>query len=409
MSERYSRRDFLIGALTSGTLTAGALYLLPGGRSTPAIELTLATGADNTGARQLLVDIWNMVNPTVTVRLHTVRGATGDQRGEMEDLAENGQADIVNLDIIHIPYFASRGFITPIELENPNAFLERALIAGRVENDGRHYWAVPFNTDVGLLFQRRPDYRVAPDAATLAEVIDNAPPGSRSFVGQLQPTASISHEAFVVNVLEHALSQDPDILSADGQPSYDLPRWQAALEPLVAAIRDERVALANTEGRTLDLFMGADGLQPQAMRNWPVAYRTLQQRNDSDVRTGRIQVDSLPLGVLGGQSLALVRKSRHHSAAADFIRFVTGEAAQKVLAAHGLAPTRIAAYNDENLSAFIPHLETIRDAVEKARPRPIHANYEAFAKAILDHGRVLLHQGVDLSPQFIEDLVVSLA
>jgi multiple sugar transport system substrate-binding protein len=408
MPERYSRRDFLIGALTCGTLTAGSLYLLPGGRSTPAIELTLVTGADDTGARELLVNMWNRANPTATVRTIVVQGDTGDQRREMVGLARSGQADILNLDIIHIPHFAREELITPIEIDNPNVFLDRTLVANRVDGDSRRFWAVPFNTDVGLLFQRVSDDAPAPDRVTLADVIDDAPPDSRRFVGQLRPTASVSHEAFVVNILEHALSRDPDILTEDGSPSYDLPRWRNALEPLVAGVADGRIALADTEANTIDQFMATDTVRPQAMRNWPVAYRTLQERNDTDVRAGRIRVDSLPIGVLGGQSLAIASGSRHRSAAAEFIRFVTDEAAQKVLAAHGLAPTRIAAYNDTNLRAFIPHLATVRGAVETARPRPIHANYAAFADAVVRHGQALLHEGTELPPQFIEDLVVSL-
>src|SRR5690606_7551179 len=142
-----------------------------------------------------------------------------------------------------------------------------------------------------------------------------------------RPTASVSHEAFVVNILEHALSRDPDILTEDGSPSYDLPRWRNALEPLVAGVADGRIALADTEANTIDQFMATDTVRPPAMRNWPVAYRTLQERNDTDVRAGRIRVDSLPIGVLGGQSLAIASGSRHRSAAAEFIRFITDEAA----------------------------------------------------------------------------------
>jgi multiple sugar transport system substrate-binding protein len=408
MAERYSRRDFLIGVLACGTLTAGSLYLLPGGRSIPAIELTLVTGADDTGARDLLIEMWNRANPSATVRTIVVQGDTGDQRRAMVDLARSGRADILNLDIIHIPYFAREELITPIEIDDPNAFLDRTLMANRVDGETRRYWAVPFNTDVGLLFQRVSGDALAPDRVTLAEVIDDAPAGSRRFVGQLRPTASVSHEAFVVNLLEHALSRDPSILAEDGTPSYDLPRWRNALEPLAGAIADGRIALADTEANTIDQFMAIDGSRPQAMRNWPVAYRTLQERNDVDVRAGRIRVDSLPIGVLGGQSLALVSRSPHHSAAVEFIRFVTDEAAQKVLAAHGLAPTRIAAYNDVNLQAFIPHLATVRGAVETARPRPIHPNYAEFAATVVRHGQALLHEGTELPPQFIEELVVSL-
>src|SRR5690606_19835693 len=95
MAERYSRRDFLIGVLACGTLTAGSLYLLPGGRSIPAIELTLVTGADDTGARDLLIEMWNRANPSATVRTIVVQGDTGDQRRAMVDLARSGRADIL--------------------------------------------------------------------------------------------------------------------------------------------------------------------------------------------------------------------------------------------------------------------------------------------------------------------------
>src|SRR5215468_5681357 len=108
MSEGYSRRDFLAGVLVSGTLSAAALYLAPGGRPLPSVSLALLTGTDSTGARQLLVDMWNQTNPNTTVNLKPVTGSTVDQRNEMIVAAESGTADILNLDIIDIPYFASR-------------------------------------------------------------------------------------------------------------------------------------------------------------------------------------------------------------------------------------------------------------------------------------------------------------
>jgi hypothetical protein len=42
--EPYSRRSFLSGVLATGTFTAVAIYLTPGGRTMPEIELRLASG-----------------------------------------------------------------------------------------------------------------------------------------------------------------------------------------------------------------------------------------------------------------------------------------------------------------------------------------------------------------------------
>src|SRR5262245_29149256 len=99
MSEGYSRRDFLAGALASGTVSPAALYLSPGGRPLPPIDLTLRTGADPTGAHQLLVDMWNLANPNATVKLVSDNGSSIDQRNAMEVAAENGTADVLNLDM----------------------------------------------------------------------------------------------------------------------------------------------------------------------------------------------------------------------------------------------------------------------------------------------------------------------
>lgn len=189
-------------------------------------------------------------------------------------------------------------------------------------------------------------------------------------------------------------------------PVYDLRRWQRALEPLRRAIVTRRVLPVDNELTTLTEFVGER--RPRYMRNWPVRYRELQQMNNPDVQQGRIKVHPLPVGILGGQSLAVARKSRHQALARRLINFLTGDEAQKVLAAHGLVPTRLAAFSDANLLAFIPHLDGIRRAVESAYPRPVHANYEAFSKAVVRHVRPLIHDGTELPSMFIDDIRAAL-
>lgn len=408
MPEPRSRRDFLTGVISCGTLTAGTAYLLPGGKSLPAVELNLVTAADPTGARHLLIDMWNQANPNTRVRVTDAGDATADQKRQMLTDARNGTADIVNLDTIDIQEFVSEELIAPIELQDVQLFVPRTIEASQVDNDPSRYWAAPFHTDVGVLFERLAAGDPGTDPKGLADVLDNlVRPQSQGFIGQLGPRSSASNEAFVVNVLEHAISRDNAILDANGIPVYDLGRWQKALNPLRQAISSGRVTLAHDEPTSREVFMANPNRR--FMRNWPSYYRVLQQNNDPDVRADRIRVHPLPIGILGGRNLAVVKNSRNQDRAADLIRFLTSDEAQKIIAAYGLPPTRINAYGDPNLKAFIPHLEAIRGAVEKARPRPVRPRYGAFAAAIVTHVTRMLRDDVELPSMFIDDIRKALA
>lgn len=399
MSEIRSRREFLTGVLACGTVTAAATYLLPGG-NLPTVELVLVSGRDSTGARRLLIDLWNQANPRTQVTLVPAGSRTSDEKRQMENAARNGDADIVNLDTIDIPDFKDQGLIDPIELEDYELFIDRIISTNRSDDD--RYWAVPFNADVGVLFHRRNPGEPESKIGGLANVIDQAPKGSHSFVGQLQPSASTGNEAFVVNVLEHAISRDDGILHDNGRPRLDLPRWQEALAPLRTAVAEDRIRLTGSEDESNWRFR----LEPSIrfMRNWPDRYRVLQERNDPAVREGRIGVHALPTGILGGRSLAVVRNSDHKDRAADVIRFLTGVEAQKIIAAHGLLPTRYQTYDDTHLTAFIPHFRALLGPVERARIRPLHRNYEEFSAVVADHVNRLLHEDVDLSYRFIDEM-----
>ncbi|WP_422752139.1 extracellular solute-binding protein [Micromonospora sp. WMMD708] len=403
MSEQYSRRSFLSGVLTCGAVSATAVYLLPGGHRPPPVELRLATGTDPTGARELLLAMWNQANPDTPARLtDEIEGGSGDEHTRLLAAARNGRADILNLDVVDIPEFAAQKLITPIRLADPN-FLNSVKDLHQVADAPDSYWAAPLNTDVGMLFCR--DHGIdQPGPVNLSSVLDKA--GTASFVGQLSPNSSNYNEGFLVNILEHALSAEPDLLSPTGQIRFELKPWQRALQPLQEAIQARKVTRSSDEKSSLDAFVEK---KPTFMRNWPVKYRELQLRKDPDLLAGKIQVRPLAYGVLGGQSLALARTCPHPEQAIRFINFMTGTAAQKVLAGHGFAPTLAEAYNDPNLRAVIPHLDALRGAVENARPRPMHPGYRTFAAAFVDHTARLLRGESELTSEFIAAMKAALA
>src|SRR4051794_31663454 len=95
----HSRRDFLLGVLATGTLSAVATYFVKGGRPVSTVRLKLSTGVDLTGGgRQLLIDMWNNAHPETYIELKAHPGSTEVQKQGMSADAAGGEADILNLD-----------------------------------------------------------------------------------------------------------------------------------------------------------------------------------------------------------------------------------------------------------------------------------------------------------------------
>jgi multiple sugar transport system substrate-binding protein len=360
--------------------------------------------------------MWNQANPEFPVSIEIDPGRSGDQRRSMTKAADNGTADILNLDIVDIPEFAAANRISPISLDE-NLFVTGILKSAAVNGRDGLYWAAPFNTDIGVLFERIPAGGPAAEPLDLPSVLDElVHAGTFGFVGQVGPGSSASDEAFAVNILEHVLAGDPALLGNDtklderNSPFYEVARWQQALVPLRTAIADGRVLPKDNEPTSVDAFMNA---KSGFMRNWPVAYRDLMERGDADAREGRIKVHSFPSAILGGQSLAVAANSSHKSQAIRLIEFLTSDVAQKVLAVYGLAPSRVAAYADPHLRNTIPYLETVRLAVEQAarngRMRPIHRNYAAFTKAVATHIRPILATTSPVPSAFTDEIRAALS
>jgi multiple sugar transport system substrate-binding protein len=393
MTELYSRRSFLAGVVTAGMLSTSAGYFLTRRES---ITLTLATGADATGGRQLLVNMWNSQNPDSKISVKEINSSTRDQYDKFNET----EADIFNLDVIHIPRFAAEKKIVPIDPQNDISLLAPVRqVCQRAGTD--QFWAVPFNSDVGMLFRRVTDKR-ADIAPTLKTVMAASATGPVQFAGQLDTVGTQTDEAFVCNVLEQALAQDDAILDESGTLSFGLGQWRNALAPLADALRRGRVVAAAGEDDTTRAF------QQQSlryMRSWPVRYLPVDRaERQAKVATAEIRIGRLPVGILGGQSLAVAKDSPHSAEAIRAVHFLTDTTAQKLLTSFGFAPTGVDAYIDADLQASLPHLSLIRNAVEGSRPRPMHANYAEFARRFADHMRRYLHDGEELTQQFIQDI-----
>lgn len=134
------------------------LYGLPGASG----DIVVASGRDVTGKggiRQQLIDAWNArqdrEHSDVHARLVELPGSADQQRSQLLGALQSGSAqyDIVNLDVTWVPEFAAAHLIRPLPDDLVDADVVKS-VASTARWGGKLY-AVPFNSDVGLLYYRR--------------------------------------------------------------------------------------------------------------------------------------------------------------------------------------------------------------------------------------------------------------
>jgi multiple sugar transport system substrate-binding protein len=382
-----------IGAMLGGTVPS---LLRSSGDDTPA-ELVIVSGVEDGegGARQALVDMWNQMHPGRRARIEWVSGSSDEQHDAMIRYAkgeEQVKADILNLDVTAIAEFAEFGHIAEWPADRaPGKLLGELLQKPR---ESCYYagklWALPFNTDAGVLFARRgllrPQPPTAPTAFAWKDVVAQRPPAGSAtpraaYAGQLD-----GYEGLTVNAFEALWAVDREAGGSAELPT-DPAIWSAAVNRLYGTAADARVvdpgSTAYRETETADEFLHQ---RIVFMRHWPVAFRTLVEDSDQRATVAAADIVMTPLpgpAVLGGQNLAVVAASGRGDDARELITFLAGEPSQRLLMqVGGFAAATGATYDRPEIRAAHPYADTIRAAVEHSRQRPQTPYYPLFSKEI---------------------------
>ncbi|MBE1491583.1 extracellular solute-binding protein [Plantactinospora soyae] len=422
-------RAFALGNL-SGLLVAALvvtpILLLRGPEELEPGELVILSGGDDGvgGQRNALIELWNASHPRNPARIIELPEASDGQHAQMVNWAQtNPEIDVFNLDVTWTAEFASTDRLRPIVesrlLDKPDeVFLKNPLSTCRY--DGK-LWAMPFNTDAGLLFYRRePGLRPPFDWSAITSASGRAlaarPPGSpleAGYTSQLD-----SYEGLTVNALEALWAAGGELhVDRDGQVSVDRDRWTGALRPLTPGAASSVVlpdALNQDENRSREAFRAG---KVMFMRNWPVAYRSLSGTDATPAPAGappppasfQFDVTALPgPSVLGGQNLAIAKQTGQPRAAQALIAFLTGEQSQRILFQRGgFAATRTVVYADEAINQQYPYVKLLLDAVNGARLRPVSPYYVNFSLVLRGHVRAVLDGG-DLPADLDERLTQAL-
>jgi multiple sugar transport system substrate-binding protein len=406
-----SGRDFLLGiaagfvaavligvAVTRFVSIGGPQELEPG-------PLTIISGVDDSAGhqRQQLIDLWNASHPHNQARIIEVPQRANGQYSEMFARAQDPDIDVFNLDVTLTAAFADPGWIRPIEeswlAEKPErAFMANPLLTCRYDD---RLWALPFNTDAGLLYYRQDRGAEPPfDWAKMSAAAKQAK-FPAAYTAQLS-----DYEGLTVNTLEAVWDSGAGFTVEDGQVKIDLNAWNAAvrrLAPKAGVVHPD--ALESDETNSTTTFQ--DG-SVMFMRNWPVAYRTLK---DADKKLA-FDVTGLPgPSVLGGQNLAVSALTTKPRAAQALVEFLTSRTSQNILFNRGgFAATRTGIYDDETIKGEHPYASLLRTAIDNARLRPVSPNYVAFSEKLsYEVHRVLSGKQAALPADFADQLTKALS
>ncbi|MEU6688229.1 extracellular solute-binding protein [Streptomyces sp. NPDC046832] len=332
----------------------------PPGAEPPRI--VVASGQDVTGKngiRQQLIDAWNAKEGEQGYRARLVElpGSADQQRSQLLGALQSGGAeyDVVNLDVTWIPEFAAAGLIRPL---TGSAVKSPGDIIPSVDRtafwDGERY-AVPFNSDVGLLYYRKDHLRSIGTSRTdlsggvtwddlrdLIDTVNDRPKPAGYKDGWTTQLAA--YEGRTVNAIEAFASAVPDFALTDEDG-----RYAADEEQLTAGVTELRErtasayllgeASASREAESLSAF--AEG-RTTFLRHWPYVYPALYE-----TFKGNLGVTRLPgKAVLGGQNLAVTSSTSEQRAAkaAELIAFLTDPDSERCLLRAGFAATRTSAY-----------------------------------------------------------------
>ncbi|MFI5910737.1 extracellular solute-binding protein [Dactylosporangium sp. NPDC051541] len=389
-------------------------------------ELVILSGRDDGygNQRQALVDQWNALHPRSPARIEQLAAVADAQRSEMVARAQGsgrGDADIYNLDVTWTAEFASQGYIRAVDDADTTGFLAAPLRT--CTYDGR-LWALPFNTDAGLLYYRDNYVGTAPTSwpqlvAQAQSVLTGF--GALSSDGT-RPTAGYAgqladYEGLTVNALEAIWAAGGDVVDGDGKVVIDSAEAQEGLHRLAEGLNRSAPQVILPESANFDEQAATQAFAEGKvlfMRNWPVAHRTLDPppalapppgatpgpaATPADTRPAlEFEVTRLPgPSALGGQNLAVSAHSRHPDAARQLIAFLTSERSQQILFERGgFAATREIVYRDAEVIQRYRYAPTLLEAIRNARTRPVTPHYAQFSETFRAIVRQALADGGQL-------------
>jgi multiple sugar transport system substrate-binding protein len=347
--------------------------------SSPKGSVTWCIGKDTTGAFSQVVKLYNQSHPGVHVSLLELPTSADQQRQQLvqREQAKSSECDVLGMDVIWTPEFAGQGWlhdVTPAIQARQSEFIPNVLNTVRV---GGKDWAVPFNTNAGLLFYNKAKIHTPPTTWQQAYQMAKSD-GGIGYQGS-------QYEGLTVDFLELVYAAGGSVLSPDGKTAtIDSPQAQQALAFMQQGLKDGAAPQANLTYMEEDSRNAFQNGKVSILRNWPYVYALAKQAHMN------FGVEPLPAwsggksaSVLGGYNLGISSYSKNPGAALSFINYATAPAAQKEFFMVSSLPAVLAqTYSDPAVVKAQPFAPELLKAVENGIPRPVSPVYTQISEAI---------------------------
>jgi multiple sugar transport system substrate-binding protein len=383
-----------IGVVSTIVILGLSSYaLLPPPLETGELVLMTASDLSPSDPRTTLIEQWNESHPRNKVRFEPAAGETEEQHERMAgDAKPRGahKADVYLLDEVWMPEFIEGGYLRELDQSGLAGGLDDFVApARRTCEVGDKLWALPLNTDVGLIYYRTGIPGVTPPTSWDGHsgILAAEARGGLAAAN----VAQFSDEMFMVEAVEAIWAVDGEVVTKDGKvtltPDKSRVRFTKndyeGMRKLNAKTRTPGIALSDpkpedtTASDAVDQFVNG---HTAFLRNWAVAHKQLTNRQDELDAAGVTFRAAVPptSSVLGGQNLAISAHTDKPKAAQALIQFLTSAQSQQILAEiGGFAPTRDSVYD----RARGEHLVQVRRALQDAGLRPMNRNYTEFSRA----------------------------
>jgi multiple sugar transport system substrate-binding protein len=378
--------------------------------------ITFVAGKDTSGKYPAVINKWNAAHPDQKVSLLELPTAADAQRSAFVTnlQAKSDRYDVLGIDVVWTAEFAKSNWLLPLDRSQfpLDQMLKPAVDTGIF--DGK-LWAIPYDTNGGLLFYRKDILdkagRQAP--ATFGELMADCPlakqAGIDCYAGQFK-----KYEGLTVNFAEAVQAAGGQIMTDNGtRVALGAPAVQG-LTFLANGFKQGYIAkpaITYQEEESRTAFMAG---KLMFLRNWPYVYGLASKPDPANKVLGKFGVAPLPgftgtgSSSLGGLNLAVSAFSKKQKTAVEFAKFATSEAnAKDMVGLTGNAPAWTSLYNDPDLVRKFPHLPILLQGLQAAKPRPITPYYQEVTTAVEENAYAAL-QGQKTPDQAISDLTMRL-
>lgn len=295
--------------------------------------------------------------------------------------------------------FAANGWIVDLSDRFPEdereQFLDGPIESVTYEDS---VYGVPWFTDAGMLYYRRD---------LLEEAGISEPPQTweelKQAAQQMQEQTDTqfgflfqgsNYEGGTVNALEYIWTHGGNVIAPNdpNTVTIDSPEAVEGLQTARSMIEDGVApqAVANyAETETHSTFLRGEAV---FARNWPYMYGLAGTEDFPDVTPEQLGVAPLPASEggesfsgLGGWNFYINANAdqEQQDAAWEFIQFATSAEQQKYRALEGsFLPTRTELYDDQEIIEAVPVIALGREALERARSRPVSPFYSDMSLRI---------------------------